>query len=80
MSLNVEKSENLEPSKAVYSSGNCQSQIRPNLAHMVDCPITLLMFRSKNPWQQAHHKQSHCHDARFKSSPTKSIKPINIST
>jgi hypothetical protein len=38
----------------------------PNLANMVDGPISLWIFWPKTPGQRGHHEQGHCHDARSK--------------
>jgi hypothetical protein len=58
------KSENLWPVKAVL--GIAKSRTGPNLANMVDGPISLSIFWPKTPGQRARHEQGYCHDARSK--------------
>jgi hypothetical protein len=38
----------------------------PNLANMLDGPISLSIFWLKTPEQRARHEQEHCHDAKSK--------------
>jgi hypothetical protein len=38
----------------------------PNLANVVDGPISLSIFWPNTPGQRARHEQGHCHDARSK--------------
>jgi hypothetical protein len=38
----------------------------PNLANMVDGPISISIFWPKTHGQRAHHEQGHCHDVRSK--------------
>jgi hypothetical protein len=51
----------------------------PNLANMVDGPISISIFWPKTPGQRARHEKGHCLDARSKhqtkvrSSPTNSL-------
>jgi hypothetical protein len=59
-------SENLWSFKAVFSFGNSQKPHGPNLANMVDGPISVSIFWPQTPGLQACHEQGHCHDARSK--------------
>jgi hypothetical protein len=59
-------SENLWPSKWSSVLGMAKSRTGPNLANMVDGPISLSNFWPKIPRQRARHEQGHCHDARSK--------------
>jgi hypothetical protein len=38
----------------------------PNLANMVDGPLSLSIFWPQTPGQRARREQGHCHDARSK--------------
>jgi hypothetical protein len=38
----------------------------PNLANMVDGPISISIFWPRTHGQRARHEQGHCHDARSK--------------
>jgi hypothetical protein len=54
------------PSKQSSVLGMAKSCTRPNLANMVDGPISLSIFWPKTPGQRVRHEQGHCHDARSK--------------
>jgi hypothetical protein len=60
MSLNV------GPSKRSSVLGIVKSRTGPNLANMVDGPISISIFWPKTPGQRARHEQGHCHDPRSK--------------
>jgi hypothetical protein len=63
MSLNA---GNIGPSKQSSVLGIAKSRMGPNLANMVDGPISVLIFWPKTPRQRARHEQGHWHDARPK--------------
>jgi hypothetical protein len=60
MSQNV---GSVSPSKRSSVFEIAKSCMGPNLA---DGPISISIFLSKTPGQQARHEQGHCHDARSK--------------
>jgi hypothetical protein len=60
MSLNV------EPSKQSLVWRIAESHTGPNLANMMDGPISISNFWPKTTGQRARHEQGHCHDARSK--------------
>jgi hypothetical protein len=60
MSLNV------GPSKRSSDLGTSKSRTGPNLANVVDGPISISIFWPKTPGQRARYEQGHCHDARSK--------------
>jgi hypothetical protein len=57
MSLSV---GNVGPSKRSSVLRIARSRTGPNLANMVDCPISLSIFWPKTPGQRARHEQGHC--------------------
>jgi hypothetical protein len=54
------------PSKQSSVLVIAKSRKGPNLANMVDGPISLSIFWPKTPGQRARHEQGHCHYARSK--------------
>jgi hypothetical protein len=63
MFLNV---DNVGPSKRSSVLGIARSRMGPNLANMVDGPISISIFWPKTPGQRAHYEQRHCPNARSK--------------
>jgi hypothetical protein len=57
MSLNV------GPSKLSSVLGIAKSRTGPNLANIVDGPISMSIFWPKTPGQRARREQGHCYDA-----------------
>jgi hypothetical protein len=57
---------NVGPSKRSSVFGIAKSRTGPNLANMVNGPISVAIFWPKTPGERARHEQGHCHDARSK--------------
>jgi hypothetical protein len=51
------------PSKRSSVLGVAKSRTGPNLANMVDGPISISISWPKTPGQRAHREQGNCHDA-----------------
>jgi hypothetical protein len=47
-----------------FNTAQSKSRMGPNLASMIDGPISLSVFWPKTPGHQVCHEQRHCHDAR----------------
>jgi hypothetical protein len=54
------------PSKRSSVLGIAKSHMGPNLANMLDGPISILIFLAKNSQTASSHEQEHCYDARSK--------------
>jgi hypothetical protein len=59
-------SVNVGPSKWSSVLGIAKSRTGPNLANMVDGPISISIFWPKTPGERARHEQGNCNDARSK--------------
>jgi hypothetical protein len=67
MSLNVGNVLKIcGPSKRSSILGIAKSLTGPNLANIMDGPISISIFWPKTPGQRARHEQEHYHDARSK--------------